>query len=90
MKISEKEYEVPDACPSNCPFKEELSKLGQSAICIRCPVFTCHPKDNALMPPKEYRPDWAETWHAFFNALSRNERPPIPQLHFTIDWTGHE
>ena len=90
MKISKKRYEVPNTCPLNCPFRNELSRLGQSAICIRCPVFICHPEDMCLMKPEEYRPDWAKEWWKFFDALSRHGSPPMPQLRLTIEGTDPE
>lgn len=63
MIISNK-YEVPDTCPKNCIFKDDLW------ICIRCPIFNCskvkNPDFGSMIPPEKYRADWAEKWNKFF------------------------
>lgn len=77
MKIGENlQFEVPDKCPENCEFKDDIRNYGQSAMCIRCPILNCVPiKDEegeefCLIEPEDYRNDWAKEWQEFFK--SRN------------------
>jgi len=65
MKIANN-IEVPDKCPDNCEFVDEFRNYGQNAICGRCPVFCCVGPDP-LLPPEEYRMDWAIEWKKFFD-----------------------
>ena len=57
-------FELPDKCPEDCPFTDDIANFGQNAICGRCPLFCC--VDNGagfvLVEPEGYRPDWAEVW----------------------------
>ena len=66
--------ELPDDCPQDCPFKGDIANYGQSAICGRCPLFTCKTfgteEDEmgpvCLVEPRDYRRDWALVWKAWF------------------------
>ena len=40
MLIANK-YELPDQCPKDCKYIDELEFFSQSGICVRCPVFCC-------------------------------------------------
>jgi hypothetical protein len=80
--IIARKYEVPDKCPENCKFKNDILNYGQNAICGRCPVFVCEePRTEEdkmympLVPADEYRDDWAEEWEKFFK-----ERIDYPEL----------
>jgi hypothetical protein len=59
-------YKVPDKCPADYRYIDELPYQG--SICHRCPVFTCAVDKAAfcLVEPDEYRADWAEEWAKFF------------------------
>jgi len=70
MLIANK-YEVPETCPSECKFKEDLGHQG--SLCCRCPVFNCeesvgqHGECYRLIEPENYRADWSKEWFIFFN-----------------------
>ena len=64
MQIAEK-FTVPDECPENCIYKNDLEFCGMDAVCMTCPVFVCNPK-NPCIDPKGYRQDWAAEWEKFF------------------------
>ena len=55
-------YEVPDECPKDCKYLDDLGKYGQNSICGRCPVFAC----PEPVEPEWYRDDWASEWATFF------------------------
>lgn len=81
---------IPDECPEDCLFKDDL-KYGQNSICIRCPVLCCkEPKtkeEEPYMPiidKKEYRVDWAAEWEAFFKTKK------IPKLKIFHDSEENE
>ena len=71
MIISDKNIEIPDSCPINCRFKEELKQFYQDDICYSCPVLNCsNPSNDPMMPilePEQYRSDWAKEWKRFFD-----------------------
>jgi len=69
-------YEIPDRCPKDCKFKDDVSRFGQNSICIRCPVFNCS-GDFPLIDRDDFREDWSREWALFFEG-SRNE--PILKL----------
>lgn len=76
-------YEIPDKCPEDCPFTDDLMHFGQSAICGRCPVLVCTPCDEgwALVEADDYRPDWAKVWHEFFqNGMKEYPALVLPGL----------
>lgn len=69
------DVELPDDCPEDCPFKDDIANYGQNAICGRCPLFACKtfdgPEDDEVGPmclvePEEYRRDWAIVWQQWF------------------------
>lgn len=75
MKIgSHLQFEVPDRCPKGCIYFDDFKVYGQSAMCGRCPVFSCQivgkfpdgEPDYSMMPPQHFRNDWAEKWERFF------------------------
>lgn len=71
MLIAEK-YEIPDECPHNCEFRSEIAWLGQSAMCVRCPIFNCSPMDEEglrMLEPEDFREDWAKAWAEYFQSL---------------------
>lgn len=59
--------EIPDECPVNCSFKENM--LYQGSMCHRCPVFNCKKDEEgfSLLEPEEYRKDFALEWKHFFD-----------------------
>ena len=69
------EVEVPDVCPTECPFSKE--PVDQGSVCMRCPIFNCRkidvPKQYAsdgmfcLIEPECYRKDWALIWKQWFD-----------------------
>lgn len=67
MIISGK-YEVPDKCPENCKFIDDLEIYGQNSICFRCPVLNCSEEmsDDPPVDKESYREDWAKEWVEFF------------------------
>ena len=77
MKI--KEHGIPNKCPDDCKFHDDIGRYGQSSICIRCPVFNCM-GEYPLLQLSDYREDWLEEWINFFN-----DNEYIPQLNFTIN-----
>ena len=83
MKISKREYEIPDNCPEDCLYKNNMINFGQSSICIRCPVFNCKKDVDGfcLLEPEEYRDDWAKEWYEFFKTGKE------PTLYLTIKET---
>lgn len=58
--------EFDNRCPDTCPFKGDIAKFDQGAICIRCPIFNCA-GDYTLLNPSDYRSDWAEVWKKWFD-----------------------
>lgn len=73
MIISGK-YEVPDSCPTDCPFYGDFRDMGQCSICLRCPVINCAVipgTDVCLIEPQDFRPDWAKEWQEFFKDYSK-------------------
>lgn len=85
MLISDKQYEVPDAClKDECKFKDDMLMYGQNAICGRCPLLTCIGSDKygPMVPAEEYRSDWAKQWHLFFKGEIEY---PILYLEFKED-----
>lgn len=73
MLISKK-YMMPDKCPGNCKFKNELFYQGN--MCSRCPVFNCC-GEFKLIEPDDYREDWAKEFEIFFKTQK------IPVLYLT-------
>lgn len=80
MKIgSALQFEVPDDCPNNCGYKNELTYQGST--CTRCPVFSCKPcpyPDEiggtfTLVEPQGYRDDWASMWVSYFEKLKGHQ-----------------
>lgn len=69
-----KKYEVPNSCPVNCKFKNDLAKYGQGSICVRCPVFAC----PEMISPGWYREDWAKVWYDWF----KGDMQQLPELFF--------
>lgn len=71
MIISDENIEIPDTCPINCRFKEELKQFYQGCMCDRCPILNCsYPDNDPMLPiisPESYRSDWAEEWKKFFD-----------------------
>jgi len=68
MLFSKDKIEIPDNCPDNCVFKEDLIQFDQSCMCTRCPIFNCM-KDSSgfcMIEPENYREDWALEWKKFF------------------------
>ena len=74
MLIANK-YEIPDSCPTVCPFLKE--SFYQGNMCTRCPVFNCRGFEDSseyadddgkfrLLKPEDYREDWAEIWFEWF------------------------
>lgn len=65
-------YEVPDDCPKECLFYNDLEEYGQGSICIRCVVLNCKKipgpdgEPFSLIEPEHYREDWAKEWVRFF------------------------
>lgn len=66
-------FEIPDRCPKDCQFTDDIKNFGQSGICIRCPVMVCKEpttkEEENYMPivqAYDYRPDWAKEWENFF------------------------
>lgn len=81
MLIADK-YTVPDKCPDNCKYQEELARYGQNAMCHWCPVLNCAPctEDGfRLLEPADYRLDWAEAWVEFFRNGIEPKLPLVPQ-----------
>ena len=89
--IIAKKYEVPDDCPPNCKFIEDMKSFGQASICVRCPIFNCKkfsllPKigeysgyeDLCLIKPVDFRADWAEVWERWF----KGDMKTFPELYF--------
>lgn len=73
--------DYPEHC-QECVFVDELRNFGQSAICIRCPLFTCTPMDEemgALIEPDGYRRDWLEEWYKFFQTGEYPQLRLIPE-----------
>ena len=72
------EYEIPDKCPEDCPFKPELESFSQGIICMRCPVFCCTvPKDGfPLVEKSSFRKDWAKEWAKWF----KGDKKEYPNL----------
>lgn len=73
--IIAKKYEIPDRCPSKCPFRDDKHAMSLSAYCFRCPIFNCF-GDEPMIEPDDYREDWAEEWYNFFN----NEYKEYPKM----------
>lgn len=69
-------YEVPDSCPEDCAYLDDMATFGQNSICGRCPVLTCKVIDGTedglgmfcLIEPADYRDDWAKEWEDFFKS----------------------
>ena len=61
------DFMLPDVCPESCQYRQ--MPQGQGGPCQRCPVFNCSPDDDGfrLLEPEDYRLDWAEQWHQYFN-----------------------
>ena len=66
-------FECPDECPIDCRYVGDLLEFGQSSICCRCPVLVCKmPRTDEdmpympIVPPTDYRDDWAREWDRFF------------------------
>lgn len=85
MKIGK--WDLPDECPKNCPFTDDIINYGQNAACVRCPVFNCKkvpgPDDGepfSLIEPEEYRHDWAKVWYEWF----RDGMNGFPELKFKL------
>ncbi len=59
---------VPNHCPENCPFLNEISVRGQNTFCGYCPVFVCHKDEyrGCFVEPEKYREDWALAWSNWF------------------------
>jgi hypothetical protein len=87
MLIANK-YEVPDHCPETCSLKSKA--FDQGDICCRCPVFSCEKfpvreEDRKyygdyiqMLPPENYREDWAEVWAEWFDAgMPKDNRPKL-------------
>jgi hypothetical protein len=72
MKIGQNlQFEVPDKCPPDCTYKNDIGDYGLSAICIRCPVLNCKIIDESkyggpIIDPRDFRNDWAADWENFF------------------------
>lgn len=67
MKIGSKlQFEVPDNC-KKCTIaeKHQFTCYGQGSICTRCPILISK-GEVVLVPPTEFRDDWAECWQDFF------------------------
>ena len=81
--IIAKKYKVPDDCPPNCKFIEELKIFDQSSICIRCPIFNCkkrclpEDKEFCLIRPEDFRVDWAKIWSEWF----QGDMQTLPELY---------
>jgi len=59
--------EFPTKCPTNCPGKQ--ISPSQGGLCHRCPIFNCRKVDGIqLLKPEDYRKDWAEAWHKWFES----------------------
>jgi len=75
MKIgTENKFTIPNECPIDCIFKDDIKNHGQNSICYHCPVMCCkmplNDEEAKYMPivhANEYRNDWAEQWERFFN-----------------------
>lgn len=57
-------YAIPNTCPDDCPFKDDLASFSQGIICTRCPVFCC--SNDGLISAETYREDWAAVWEEWF------------------------
>ena len=73
-KVSSENIEIPEKCPPNCRFREDLALCGQSSICGRCPVLLC----PDVIEPEGYNADWAREWATFFQG------GPEPELRFKV------
>lgn len=81
MKIGS--YELPDACPDNCLFRDEVNAFSQGSMCYHCPVINCTPfeyegKRFTLVDVTEFRLDWAAEWDEFFRTGK------VPELHLEL------
>ena len=66
MLINNK-YTVPDVCPPDCPYFDDIMNYGQNALCRHCPVFACRGPDP-MVPPDGCRDDWAQDWDELFKS----------------------
>jgi hypothetical protein len=78
MKIGS--YEMPDACPDDCTFRNDVDAFSQGSMCYRCPIINCIPfeydgKKFTLVDADVYRLDWAAEWDEFFRTGK------VPELH---------
>jgi len=64
-------HTLPDKCPDDCPFSGETYR----GFCKLCPVYRCA-GEEVLMPPEQYRKDWAKEWARWF----RYEMVGYPKL----------
>ncbi len=69
-------YDVPDKCPRSCPFINDFRIYGQNAVCCYCPVFLCRKPgpgtESNIIPPEDYREDWAGQWSEWFRGDMKN------------------
>lgn len=90
MVISDKKIEIPDECPEDCRFKDDIQLYGQNAMCGRCPIFNCrtdlkNDPEGIYTPMVEaegFRSDWAKQFKKFFDG---DIDYPILYLTFTED-----
>ncbi len=84
MLIANK-YEIPDNCPINCPFSNQL--FSQGNVCCSCPIFICKGIEDSseyadedgkfrLLRPEDFRKDWAQVWYEWF----KGDMKVYPQL----------
>ena len=67
MKVGSKlQFSVPDKCPEECRYIDDIMNYGQSAICRYCPVLCCNGPEP-MIEPEGMRDDWAEDWQDFFS-----------------------
>lgn len=68
MLVGKNKVNLPDECPKDCPYYNDISNYGQGAICRSCPLFVCTgERDYVLVSAEEFRDDWAVEWKEFFD-----------------------
>ncbi len=75
MKVAGLKF--PDKCPPDCEFIDDFTNFGQSAVCVSCPVFNCG-GDDPMMPPEDYRKDWAKIMHKHVVTRELSGVPNLP------------
>jgi len=79
MQVGSKlQFTVPDKCPDDCKYLNDVRNFGQSAVCRYCPVFCCS-GDSPLIEPEGIRDDWTSSWEKFFNG-----EVDVPKLNLTL------